>query len=807
MSRKILYCLFFVFNFLTYQIAGQNYFVSGKVTSSENSNIIDAEVFDYNGKKLSSTNKLGYFAFHTAKKKLDILIFSNEYKVCKKSIIISDSMFLNIYLERLSVQLNQVNISDRKESLFALERLKDIVGTAIYAGKKSEVILLSKSNASLAQNNARQIYSQVAGLNIYQNDDAGLQLNVGGRGLDPNRTSNFNTRQNGYDISADVLGYPESYYTPPAEALEKIEIIRGAAALQYGTQFGGLINFVMKRPSEKAGNRYLTRATAGSNGFLSNFNSIDGMHKGVSYYSFFNFKKGDGFRVNSNFESKNAYIHLLKNINKKISASFEFTLLSYIAKQAGGMNDQMFLENPLQSNRDRNWFKVNWLLYNLSLNYQKSENTLHTFSLFALDAERFALGYRSNRVAQADPLQERDLIHGQFNNLGFEYKTLLKHEIKNIKMASLLGFKVYKSKNKSQQGPGSKESDADFNFYSQDFPYYNSQSSYIYPNLNLAIFGENIFYINKKLSITPGFRHEYIDTKSDGQYSDMFFDNAGNPIFDTIVYSSTSNVRDFIIFGLGLSYKIKDKFESYANISQNYRSVTFSDISIINPAYIINPEIEDEKGYTSDIGFRGNIKNSISYDISCFYLRYNQRIGFIQKIQDDGNVKSERGNIGDAQISGIESFIDWRIDRIISSKIESNLFVNTAFIKSEYINSQENGIKGKTVEFVPEINLKAGFNIKYKHIKSNIQFTYLGKQFTDATNAIESNLGGVIGEIPQYQILDFGFSYNKDNFTIESGINNFLNKSYFTRRATGYPGPGIIPSPKRNYYVTFELNF
>ena len=98
---------------------------------------------------------------------------------------------------------------------------------------------------NLASNNARQIYNQIPGLNIYQNDDAGIQLNIGGRGLDPNRTSNFNTRQNGYDISADVLGYPESYYTPPSESIKNIQIVRGAASLQYGTQFGGLVNFVL----------------------------------------------------------------------------------------------------------------------------------------------------------------------------------------------------------------------------------------------------------------------------------------------------------------------------------------------------------------------------------------------------------------------------------------------------------------------------------------------------------------------------------------------------------------------------------
>ena len=104
-----------------------------------------------------------------------------------------------------------------KAKIFSLTQLKDYEGTSIYAGKKWSYPCWENLGNLASQ--CRQIYSQVPGLNIYQNDDAGLQLNIGGRGLDPNRSSNFNTRQNGYDISADVLGYPESYYTPPAEAL------------------------------------------------------------------------------------------------------------------------------------------------------------------------------------------------------------------------------------------------------------------------------------------------------------------------------------------------------------------------------------------------------------------------------------------------------------------------------------------------------------------------------------------------------------------------------------------------------------
>ena len=95
-------------------------------------------------------------------------------------------------------ELNEVVVRANLKKIFQIKRMEDVEGTRIYAGKKNEVILIDVSMANLASNNARQIYNQIPGLNIYQNDDAGLQLNIGGRGLNPNRTANFNTRQNNY---------------------------------------------------------------------------------------------------------------------------------------------------------------------------------------------------------------------------------------------------------------------------------------------------------------------------------------------------------------------------------------------------------------------------------------------------------------------------------------------------------------------------------------------------------------------------------------------------------------------------------
>ena len=763
-------------------------------------------IYDGNNKFLTTTNKEGYYEFFTDKTQMNIIFLLVGSQYIQKEVNISKDTEINIIFEKKTQILSEVLIKGYKIREFQLKRLKDVEGTSIFAGKKSEVILVDQSMANLASNNARQIYNQISGLNIYQNDDAGIQLHIGGRGLDPNRTSNFNTRQNEYDISADVLGYPESYYTPPSEAIKEIQIVRGAASLQYGTQFGGLINFIMKEPTNKK-IEFITRNTIGSNKLFTNFSSLGGTNKNFSYYTYYNYKIGDGFRNNSDFISNNLYTHLGYKIGDKTKISGEISYLNYLAHQAGGLSDRMFSIDPLQSNRSRNWFGLDWLLFNLKIKHKFDSNSNLSLNFFGLDAERNSIGFRSNRVDQVDPFTERDLIKGKFNNHGLEIKFLNNYNFLNRKNVFVIGGKYYKSKSTSKQGPGSNLENADFNFYIEEYPNYTNQSDYIYPNKNLALFGENILYLTDKISLTPGLRYENILTKSRGSFKQINLDAAGNVIYNNTTYENQNNRRAFFLFGLGFSFKTQKNIELYSNISQNYRSVTFADISIINPSYAINPNISDEKGVTIDLGLRGEIKDVISLDLTLFNLLYKNRIGFRQKEFKDGSVKSERGNIGDASIYGLESNIDFDINNLImnNDNMSLNYFINTALIDSKYLSSYINGVEGKKVEFVPNINLKTGVKFGFSNFIFNIQYSFISKQFTDSSNALEGNLSGIIGQIPEYQLLDISLSYLIRNFRFETGVNNATNSLYFTRRATGYPGPGIIPSPPRNFYLTFQI--
>lgn len=821
MKLKEFSCLALLF--LTFPVWGQ-LSISGNITNKEGKPIPDVEVYLRQLERLEMTDANGRFEFENIPGgKYSIVVFAYEYEVLERELTFDKAFSMDIQLQRLQAEnLSEVVLTQKREQVFALKQLKKVEGTAIYAGKKSEVVLLDGITGNLAANNSRQIYSQVVGLNIYDNGDAGLQLNIGGRGLDPNRTANFNTRQNGYDISADVLGYPESYYTPPAEALEEIQVIRGAASLQYGTQFGGLVNFKFKKPNPTKKIEWISRQTLGSYNLKTSFNSLSGTVGKLSYYTYFNYKGGNGFRPNSEFNSRNYFGSLGYQISDKTKLSLETTFLNYLAKQPGGLTDAQFVEDPTFSNRDRNWFDVDWKLYSLRLDHQFSSKTDFSLNIFGLDASRSALGFRTNRVSQPDDLEEpRELLVDNFQNWGAEARVLTRYKLGVTESALLLGSKIYKTDNNQRQGPGTNASNADFNFADDTFPNYERQSRFDFPNFNLALFGENIFNITAKFTLTPGFRLEHIKTESIGSYNNIVLDLAGNPLLNEEIEDNRTFDRTFLLLGLGATYKMNSNVELYGNFSQNYRSVTFSDIRVVNPSFQIDENIGDEDGFTADVGARGRIKDILSYDVSAFGLLYDNRLGEVLKSETRTNAAGEevetgrvvrfRGNIGTAFMYGLESFANWSLKETFFSmkeKLKLNFFTNLALTNSEYLSSDETNVEGNKVEFIPDVNFKTGLNFGYGNLLGSLQYTYLSRQFTDATNApqdINDNQRGIEGEIPAYDILDFSLAYSYKKWKLEAGVNNVLDNSYFTRRATGYPGPGIIPSEPRTFYTTLQF--
>jgi Fe(3+) dicitrate transport protein len=346
--------------------------------------------------------------------------------------------------------------------------LPEVVGTNINAGKKNSLIVMDNVQGNVVSNTMRQVMAKVPGIHIWESDPSGIQIGIAARGLSPNRSWEFNVRQNGYDISSDPFGYPEAYYTPQLNSVQRLEVVRGAGSLQYGPQFGGLVNFILKNGSDiKKPFQYEAQQTAGSFGLFNSYNAIGGQNEKAHYYAFWDHRKGNGFRENSGFKVNTAFANYSWKLTKKLKLGFEFTHFDYLSQQPGGLTDAQFNQDAYKSLRSRNWFEVKWNMAALNLDYAINDNSRLNIKAFGMTGDRNSIGFmQAPNVADtinAATVQynNRRVDIDQYRNIGAEARYITDYQIGNTKQTLSAGIRYFRGKtHRFQNGKG----DTGFNY-------------------------------------------------------------------------------------------------------------------------------------------------------------------------------------------------------------------------------------------------------------------------------------------------------------------------------------------------------
>lgn len=699
------------------------------------------------------------------------------------------------------------------------ERMPETKENIIFSGKKNEVIKLNNINANLTTNNAREVFSRIPGVTIWENDGSGIQINVGLRGLSPNRSWELNTRQNGYDISSDVFGYPEAYYNPPLEAVESIELVRGGASLQFGPQFGGMLNYVLKRETKKKFS-FETQNTVGSYNLMSSYNAIGGKIGKFSYYAYNHSRSGDGWRENSQYKVRNSHIFLEYAFTEKTKLSAEYTTMDYQMQQAGGLTDAQFNDNPRQSLRDRNWFGTPWNVFALNFDTKINNNFSSNTKLFGLVGERNSVGFTATPDVpdavnpSTNDYTNRRVDRDFYKNFGIENRNLYRYKLGKIENNLAFGVRAYKAyTNRVQNGVGTTGSDFNINIdgrYPRDLDFYTE---------NIALFVENQFKLTENFSVTPGVRYEYINSIGNGRF--------GISSGIDVPFEEKEISRRQPLFGLGLEYKLGTT-NVYANITQAYRPVLFSDFTPPAVTDVIDPNLKDASGFNADIGYRGTFKNYLNFDFSVFYLSYNNRIGGVRQFVNNDPTKGTflfRTNLGETVNKGIEGFVNLNITRFLeidNSIGNIDVFATISFIDSRYtdfrtftttgsapnITITEGNLRGNRVENAPRYIHNFGLGWNKNNISATLQYRMTGRIYTDANNTEAPSANGVTGLLEDYNVLDLSAEYKfLKNYNLRAGVNNLTDEMYATRRAGGYPGPGILPGEGRTFFLSIGAKF
>ena len=596
-------------------------------------------------------------------------------------------------------------------------------------------------------------------------------------------------------------------------------MIRGGASLQFGPQFGGMLNYVLKREKEQAFS-YETQNTVGSYGLVSSFNAIGGKYKKWSYYLYNHSRNAKGWRENNRFEARNTHAFMEYRFSENTKISAEYTNSDYEMQQPGGLTDKQFDSNPRQSIRARNWFGVPWNIFSINFDTKVNANFDVNVKAFGLIGERNSVGFTKTAdiedaiITTTDQYENRRVDSDLYKNIGIENRNLYRYKLGETTQNLAFGMRLYQAKTERfQKGNGTTGSDFDM---SVEGKYLTSLE---FTTKNAAFFAENQFKITDKFSITPGVRYEHINSTAQGRIDIV----SGNDV----AFDEKTIVRNQPLFGLGLEYKLKST-NFYANISQAYRPVLFSDLTPPTITDVIDPNLKDASGYNADLGYRGVYKGFLNFDVSLFYLSYNNRVGGLRQFFNNDSTQGTylfRTNLGETVNKGIESFADLNITKMLGiEKPYGNLdvFASMSFIDSEYVNFKkttttgtapnieitEINLSGNRVENAPRYIHNFGMSWGNNNFSATVQYKMSGRIFTDADNTKEASPNGQFGILDKYSVFDFSSEYKfLKHYNIRSGINNLTNESYATRRSGGYPGPGILPGEGRTFYISIGAKF
>lgn len=698
-----------------------------------------------------------------------------------------------------------------KHSKSDYQQMPEVVGTSIYAGKKNALIVLDNVQGNVVNNTMRQVLAKVPGIHVWESDPSGIQIGIAARGLSPNRSWEFNIRQNGYDIAADPFGYPEAYYNPQLQAVQRIEVVRGQGSLQYGPQFGGLVNYILRNGTEVNKKfEFETQQTIGSNALFNSYNAIGGKTEKFHYYSFLDHRNGDGWRNNSRFFSNAGFGTATYYFNPNLSLTAEIMHSHTRSQQAGGLTDLQLQTNlptrqpgAQQSFRSRNWFDIEWTNPALILNYKLSEKARWNTKLFATIGNRNSLGFlqpitiKDTINASTGEYNNRTLQKDTYRNYGLESRFITDYSIGSMSNTLSAGIRLYTGiTHRLADGIGTIGTEYDptvIGMYPRDIEFKSN---------NAAVFVENIFRITDKLLLIPGIRYEWLEGSASGRNG---YTSGGAPI----ILQDITRSRDFILAGIGAEYHISDNTEFYTNISQAYRPIQFANLQAPPTTDIIDNNLKDAKGYNIDFGYRGKIKDFLQFDISSFYLQYNNRIGTVSV----AGTPSYRlvTNVGNSTSKGIESYVEFNVARLISKNKNTDLIIfgSYGYTDAKYSeNHKEANTKGNRVENAPMNIFRGGVTTGYKSFLLTGQLSHVGETFSDANNTLIPTPNAQNGLIPSYTVIDLTATYKFSKaYNIKAGINNLSDTRYFTRRAGGYPGPGALPADGRTFFISVGAKF
>lgn len=679
-----------------------------------------------------------------------------------------------------NVEVPEIQIIGQKEGI-----LKNMPGSVTSISK-----LQIQKTAPITAN---EMLRQVTGVQVVDEEGAGLRVNIGIRGLDPDRSRSVLILEDGIPVALNPYGEPEMYYSPVIDRMSGIEVVKGSGQILFGPQtIGGVINYKTANPPEKE--TFRVKLMGGQKGFFSGMTSYGTTIGNVGLQVNYLRKQAENlgysrFRINDLSAKMRICFSSRSTLGLKFGAYNETSNATYIGLTQnmydnGNQDFTLMAPDDVLNIRRNSASASHQYVWNKHL---KLQTTVFGYTT-TRDWRRQDFGTTPSSSNTGIIWGDTSMANGaiymrnstgnrnrQFEVLGVEPRFTYNYAIGKSQNELQVGLRYLYEKADEQRINGKKYNASAGDMVENEVRTGNAGSAYIQNQVNLF----------EKFTFTGGLRVEYYDY-SRNILRNTFTINNIKSVRDTNIIANSQVAA--LIPGMGFNVNYKENHTIFAGVHRGFAPPRVKDaITASGEAYNLNAE----KSWNMELGTRGRSQNeAFNYEFTAFYMNFENQI--IPVSESSGGTGTGLVNGGSTIHAGLEMGGRFDIAKLFAPTytlaLGANATYTNAFFNTDRFLKQNNeniNIKGNKTPYTPEYLVSTHLNAEIPMgLGLQINALFVGKQFTDQLNTIEASADGRTGLLKAYKVFDANLYYKlpKYHATFNLSAKNITNERYIVSR-------------------------
>lgn len=646
-------------------------------------------------------------------------------------------------------------VMPRVDVIGSADRLPDIAG----AGQIIDRQDLEDSRVFTVNEALRR----VPGVNARDEEGYGLRPNIGIRGLNPTRSTKVTLLEDGLPLAYAPYGDNASYYHPPIDRYERVEILKGSGSLLFGPQtVGGVVNYITPAPPQRFGG--FVQGAAGNRDYFNGKINVGGGGLLLDYGR----KQGDGTRDNME--------HTLDDLGLKfVTALGDHQALTLRADQYredsvitySGLTEAEYRNlgtryNPFSNDKfdaERTGLSAT---HDLALGRGAVLTTSVYYSRFDRDWWRQSstttdtqcgTAFRDDRLAgiAVDP-DSCNSVQGRLRSYelsGIEPRLKLEYAGGEFQA----GIKAHREEQDRRQVNGTSPTARTGTVVEDNLRETTAYSAFVANRFDLGT-----------VSVTPIVRHESIEADRTNRLTGA---------------SGSSSIAETTP-GIGLTWNPGKTLTVFTSLHEGFAPPRVEDL--IGTTGTVT-EVDAEKSVNFELGVRSRPADGVYVQAAYFRSDFENLIA-VGSIAGGSTPLSQ----GEALFEGLELAAEADRGRGLYGRI-AYTWLPTAEQTEAFRNVATGtvvGVTGNRQPYAPEHTLTAAVGYAVGPFRGEIEAQYVGQQFSDFANTVDPTADGQRGEIDDYTVWNATLNYRMSQAL--SGfltVKNLADTTYIVDRTRG----------------------